>query len=395
MSDHLPEEIIEKILFRLPVKSLIKFTVVCKSWLSLIKTSAFIQSHLCTIIDINNQNDAHLLLLSAYSAEESVCSEHHWLHWDSPEFGEYSKLVNPSPIFFEMRVLGTCNGLVCLESAHDWACSPALIWNPSIRKIVMLPTPPICFASAKYRKYTSHGFGYDSHSNDYKVLRVVSLCGDHSDLTRFTTVVQVYSLARGTWKSLSASVVPVDLQAGGSERPDFVKGSLHTLEFRLVVFYDDHHGEHVKGGGDMFIASFNLSTEEFGEIMIPEVLQRDRSCSISRYGETLALIKDKDYNSRDPASCGCDIWIMKEYGVAESWTFLYNIAMVEATVYGFKRCGEVVLKETDDGRQSRMLSLDPKSKQVMVFGTKDHIYYFMDTFVESLVLLDHAIAVSY
>jgi F-box interacting protein len=208
-------------------------------------------------------------------------------------------------------------------------------------------------------------------------------------------VVQVYSLARGTWKSLSASVVPVDLQAGGSERPDFVKGSLHTLEFRLVVFYDDHHGEHVKGGGDMFIASFNLSTEEFGEIMIPEVLQRDRSCSISRYGETLALIKDKDYNSRDPANCGCDIWVMKEYGVAESWTFLYNIAMVEATVYGFKRCGEVVLKETDDRRQSRMLSLDPKSKQVKVFGTKDHIYYFMDTFVESLVLLDHANAMSY
>ena len=144
---------------------------------------------------------------------------------------------------------------------------------------------------SSYRKYTSHGFGYDAPSNDYKVLRVVSICNDHMDLSRFTTVVQVYSLARGSWRRLKGCIVPVDLQAGGSERPDFVNGCLHMLEVRLDVYYSDEFQEHRKRGGDSFICYFDLATETFGEMMIPEALRRD-GCSISRYGESLTLIKE-------------------------------------------------------------------------------------------------------
>ncbi|KAK9910782.1 hypothetical protein M0R45_034727 [Rubus argutus] len=396
MSDYFPEEVIQKILLRLPIKSIIKSTAVCKSWMSLIKSSTFIQSHLRSTID----SDAHLLLLSAssYNREDDTSHQHHWLHWDSPEFGEYSELSNPV-IFLknkrvsDLGVVGTCNGLVCLEADDFYSdSSPTLIWNPCIRKIVMLPSPPACFTSTEYDKYTTHGFGYDSHSNDYKVLRVVTLVDDHSDLSRFATVVQVYSLARGSWKSLNASDVPKDLQ--GDSSPAFVNGILHMLEARLSVYYYDHSEEHRKCGGDQFISSFNLATELFGEVMIPEALQKDR-CSISRYGDSLALIKHYDYDCRDLLNRGCDIWVMKEYGVAESWTYLFNIAVVQASIYGFKRCGEVVLMENDDRGQSRMLSLDPNSKQVKVFGIKDYIYGFMDSFVESLVMLDHANVISY
>jgi F-box interacting protein len=237
-----------------------------------------------------------------------------------------------------------------------------------------------------------HGFGYDSRSNDYKVLRVATLVDDH--LTRLATVVQVYSLARGSWRSLSASDVPIDLH-GDCNIPAFVNGILHTLEAR--VYYHDNAEEHRTHDHDRvyynFIASFNLATEVFGEIMIPETLQKD-ICSISRYGDSLALI-NYDCDSRDMVNYGCDIWVMEEYGVAESWTFLYNIVMFEVTIYGFKRCGEVMLKETDLHGEPRMVSLDPKSKQVKDLGTKDYIYHYMDSFVESLVLLDHANAISY
>ena len=54
-----------------------------------------------------------------------------------------------------------------------------------------------------------------------------------------------------------------------------------------------------------------------------------------------------------------------------------------------------MLRGNDDGGHSRMLSLDPKSKQAKVFGTNDYYYEFMDSFVESLVMLDHANAISY
>ncbi|XP_061997751.1 F-box protein CPR1-like isoform X2 [Rosa rugosa] len=401
MSDYLPEEIIHKILLKLPVKTLIKSTLVCKSWKSLIKSSTFIQSHLRTTIDSNDQNDSHLLLLSAssYNRRDETSHQHHWLHWDSPEFGEYSMLSTPviflknKPVS-DLGVVGTSNGLVCLEVDQFYSDrSPTLIWNPSIRKVVMLPTPPVCFTSTKYDKYTTHGFGYDAHSNDYKILRVVTLLDDHSDLSRFATAVQVYSLARGSWKSFSASVIPVDLQ-GGSERPAFVNGNFHTLEARLSVYYNDHYEEHHKCGGDLFIGTFNLATEEFGEIRRPEALREDR-CSISRYGDSLALIKHYNYDFRDLVNRGCDIWVMKQYGVAESWTYLFNISVVQASIYGFKRCGEVVLMENNERGRSRMISFDPKTNQVKAFGIEDYIYYFMDSFVESLVLLDHANAISY
>ncbi|XP_040372538.1 F-box protein CPR1 isoform X2 [Rosa chinensis] len=390
MSDYFPEEIIERILLRLPTKSLIKSTLVCKSWMSLIKSSTFIQSHLSITIDSNNQNDAHLLLLSAFSYK--VSDRLHWLHWDSPEFGEYSLLADPvtflenEPIS-DLEVVGTCNGLICLAPDLSDNHSPTLIWNPCIRKIVILPSPPACFTSTQYDKYIEHGFGYDSHSNDYKVLRIVTLPDDHSDLSRFATVVQVYSLARASWKTLDASVVPVDLQ-GGPGIVLFLNGSLHMLEVRFSVGYDDHADEYCKYGGDTFIASFDMATELFGEVMMPEALQRNR-CTISKYGDSLALIKHYDYN------CGCDIWVMKEYGVTESWTYLYKIAGDHDYIYGFKRCGEVVLSEFNNHGRSRMISLDPKTKQVQVFGNKDYTYYFMDSFVESLILLDHVNAISY
>lgn len=66
----------------------------------------------------------------------------------------------------DLGVVGTSNGLVCLEKVYTLRDSiPVLIWNPSIRKVVMLPVPPGWFTYNDDR-YTFHGFGYDEHSND-------------------------------------------------------------------------------------------------------------------------------------------------------------------------------------------------------------------------------------
>lgn len=113
--------------------------------------------------------------------------------------------------------------------------------------------------------YAPLGFGYDPHSNDYKVLRIVILRSDWFSF-RYSSVVQVYSLARGSWRRLSASVAPLDLQASGIKRPAFINGCLHMLKCRDDDMYCSTHG--------WSIAYFNLATEVFGEIMIPEALQK-------------------------------------------------------------------------------------------------------------------------
>ncbi|XP_004305272.1 PREDICTED: putative F-box protein At1g33530-like [Fragaria vesca subsp. vesca] len=132
MSDYLPEPIIENILLRLPTKCLMKCATVCKSWMSLIESSTFIQTHLA------QANHAHLLLHNAFSTAEGeiYSSKSYSLLRDDPVLGE-CKLFNPitynnGTIVYKGRnvsaqtlfVIGTCNGLLCLAHESD---SPILI----------------------------------------------------------------------------------------------------------------------------------------------------------------------------------------------------------------------------------------------------------------------------
>ncbi|KAL6205826.1 hypothetical protein ACLB2K_023078 [Fragaria x ananassa] len=121
----LPEELIPDILLRLPIKSLIRFTSVCKPWMSTIKDPKFIRN-------FSEQNATHLILL------HTVHSHRYWtgterraeihgfkedsyslLH-DDTAVSEYCKIEFPVALNEELinpcfRVVGTCNGLVLLE----------------------------------------------------------------------------------------------------------------------------------------------------------------------------------------------------------------------------------------------------------------------------------------
>ncbi|XAR49259.1 hypothetical protein NMG60_11032388 [Bertholletia excelsa] len=59
---HLPSEILTEILSRLPVKTLIRFTSVCKSWYCLIKDPSFIMTHLN---HSSSYNTGNLLIVPA------------------------------------------------------------------------------------------------------------------------------------------------------------------------------------------------------------------------------------------------------------------------------------------------------------------------------------------
>ncbi|KAL6223343.1 hypothetical protein ACLB2K_006730 [Fragaria x ananassa] len=254
----------------------------------------------------------------------------------------------PTPVIYlenkpvsDLCVVGTCNGLKILRVVTD----------------------------------ITTNVDYDSID---EIFGVVNFADDDRLITTF---VQVYSLASGSWKSLSDSVIPVDLKGGGTEDFAFVNDTLHKLEAR----FDEDEDE------DMVIRTFNLSTEEFGEMMGPEPLVQGR-CSIARYGDSLAFSEHYDNGLRDR---GCDIWVMRQYGVAESWTKLFKVYVDPARIHGFKRCGDVMLEKRISFGRSRLTSYNPKNKQYSDLGTVGHSYYFMDSFTEGLVLLDHCNAISY
>lgn len=376
MSDHLPEEMVNGILLRLPVKSLVKCTAVCKSWSSLIKSSAFIGAHL------RENDDARLLLLNG--ATPTTVSPFYCLHWDNSEFGEYANLIAP-PINTDRNfvdyAIGTCNGLVCLVVA----ASLLVLWNPLIRKYVCLPRP----SPAPTKSFEeSFAFGYDSVNNDYKVLRL-RLNGKGIRSKRVCEA-EVWSLARGTWKSVTSKRVKLCYTSFDCETAS-VNSALHWAQC------DDFVKPTVS------IVSFDLVNESFHQVEMPPNLMlrkvRDNT-HVLRYGDSIALFETGFYEE----VADFDLWVMKEYGVAESWTKLCTVSLPMVYIlrpFGFRRTGEVVVQVAYDGDlyewdMLKMLKLvDPKSKQVKDFGTDGCRYHFVGSFTESLVLLDQANVISY
>ncbi|XP_076881031.1 F-box/kelch-repeat protein At3g06240-like [Bidens hawaiensis] len=88
-------------------------------------------------------------------------------------------------------IVGSCNGLVCV-SPRD---AGFLVTNPSTRQQKILQTLPNGFEEANVRRFISWGFGYDSYSDDYKVV-----AGLRKDRHTKRTTFHVLTLKSNTWK---------------------------------------------------------------------------------------------------------------------------------------------------------------------------------------------------
>ena len=80
---------------------------------------------------------------------------------------------------------------------------------------------------------------------------------------------------------------------------------------------------------------------------------------------------------------------MKEYGVASSWTKVLTVqgpGEVIPRAIGFRRNGKVVLKMDD----RKLSSQDIETQEKKDLRITSYIYTFVDSYLESLVLLDKA-----
>ncbi|KAM7493540.1 hypothetical protein LguiB_028149 [Lonicera macranthoides] len=80
------------------------------------------------------------------------------------------------------------------------------LWNPSIRKFVTVPGPDITFWS--HGSYSnSYGFGFDTATDDYKVVRLVHLEND-DDTSIVPPEVELYELSTGAWRRINYGNFP-------------------------------------------------------------------------------------------------------------------------------------------------------------------------------------------
>ncbi|KAM7503037.1 hypothetical protein LguiB_001941 [Lonicera macranthoides] len=306
MWDYLPPDVWIEILTRLPIKNILQCTLICKSWYALITCPNFINTHLNRSI---TKKETRLMIRDSVEKTgfDQFGKEHYSVYWDNQTFDEYAEFIFPySSISGVLRIVGSCNGLVLFSDDKLGDTLFTFLWNPSIQKFITLPYPSINYISHGASIH-SLGFGFDAATNDYKVVRVVHLLPGLN--IKVPPEVELYELSTGSWRRISAGDFPCVVKESTPQA--FLNGAVHWLG------YNPNNGE---GNISHLIVLFDMKNEALCDMMVPASVQHDwdwdwhSDMRVAVHAELLSLIhKPSDEDS-------CNIWVMKEYGVAESWT---------------------------------------------------------------------------
>ncbi|KAI8011302.1 F-box protein CPR1 [Camellia lanceoleosa] len=169
------------------------------------------------------------------------------------------------------------------------------------------------------------GFGAHPMTHEYKVVRIVYE-KEHINQFKVPPKVELYTQRIGSWREIDSAAAPPYYIVEFMWSQAFMNGAVHW------VAYDPS----VVGGFRNLIVSFDMVSEAFSEMMLPPALagQRSTCLSIKLFGESLAV-----FCGAEMGRSSCCIWVMKEYGVAESWTKLFSIILpgVLNKTMGFRR----------------------------------------------------------
>ncbi|KAA8516864.1 hypothetical protein F0562_017318 [Nyssa sinensis] len=332
MSD-LPAQVVTDILSRLPVKTLLRFRCVSKPWCALIDSPDFVKFHLKRSIETKSNLSLILRCWNLYSVDlESLDNA---LELDHP-----LKSDN-----YVTEVLGSCNGLLCLANSEE----DIVLWNPSIRKHrklpvmpIELPPPEFCFC-----QFIVYGFGHDVVNDEYKLVRLVQFYGDDDD--SFDSEVKVYNLKSNSWRRIPDFPYYLRDVLGNGSNGMLVSAALHWVVTREP-----------KSDTSNLIAAFDIGTEEYRLVPQPEYSDENFLMDVGVLGGCLIIFCN--YYSE------VDIWLMKEYGVKESWTNLFSVSqptVIRSFEYlnpiAYSKSGEEVLLEQD---REKLLWYNLKNKTV-------------------------------
>ena len=361
--EHLPHDIVLNILANLPVKSVLRFRCVSKTWDSSITTPSFISTHL----NLNNNNNlAYLISFASTTVDSRTILS--FIGGYDPTFNRISEYPIPSGFHssygFYYYTADSCNGLVCFtqHGYHPTTTGAICLWNPSIRKQKRLPD----FSLTQYVRFST-GFAYQSITNDYKVVKISLMCGMKIE-------AEVYTLSSNSWRRVEISLANTVLGLPpDNPTATFVSGALHWL------------GNVSEAASLFMILSFDVNNDKFGEIALPhaqqqQLLPQGVMAKINRlmvFKGKLAFItlgylrfnhvNEDEYNDfmRSHTPQSCFIWVMGEYGVHESWSKLFFVQFENVFSVRFFGCpsrGELLVKklnpESNTERRFTVVSLD-------------------------------------
>ncbi|XP_042758060.1 F-box/kelch-repeat protein At3g06240 [Lactuca sativa] len=338
--ENLPHELLSNIFIRLFAKQLAQMRSVSKSWNAFLSHPSFVKSHLHHSIHNNDQ----ILLIFQDEEFYSDTKPFTAIPSRSPrlELTNFIKFpVKPQSGHTDgIRVIGSVNGLIC--SSYD-NHSVIHIWNPSLSALLTLP--PYSTPCHGYNSFKIHfRFGFDPKTNDYKVVKLTGINGPYENVVTWWLQVEIYSMRKGSWKLIT----------------EMFPSHIAILINRDDVCADGHHGHlHWLGCTDgkedtKTIVGFDLGSETFREIPLPDsTLDHNRSNVVGILAGKLCVmsyIEDVAYA----------VWVMDEYGVAESWVKHHVFSHFIGYTYPF---GFTSHREFLTEGDSYLVLLDPSTNE--------------------------------
>nr|XP_016480135.1 PREDICTED: putative F-box/kelch-repeat protein At1g12870 isoform X4 [Nicotiana tabacum] len=148
----LPGDAMVEILLRLPVKSLLRFRAVSKSWYGFLSSPDFIQMHLRhgqqplheKLLRVSDRGPRDTPTISFFSVDRTVTVNADDDIDDGVDVYKNNNDLYPSSVVDlpfpsspddEVRIVGSCNGLLCV---HFNRTSNIILWNPATISVGMV-----------------------------------------------------------------------------------------------------------------------------------------------------------------------------------------------------------------------------------------------------------------
>ncbi|CAI0561270.1 unnamed protein product [Linum tenue] len=339
--NEIPEELKTNILRRLPIAACIaRCRCVCKSWRDLLSDPSFLRQNDLFIgtagTEGNYSDSCSGTLITLFDGNElrSVysCDTLEPL-LPSSSTGMSLQLPSDGDEYPNLSVVGCCNGLLCLATKESFYLPvvPCLIlWNPKTSETKVLPPtlfdPPV--DSDWWVSIT--GFGFDSESDDYKIVRQITFVDDE-----WEDFQEVYSLRNDSWRELDVSIHLV----ASSRIPKLYEGNLYWwhLFLKATQFF-----------------WFDMSKEVFEMVEasnpVPGDWKVESLLTLSKQEESMVALCSVGSNS-------WEVWGLLKLWVSESWTKLFTLTVAippgvdHLNFLGFtRRCKYIfrALSEQDD-----------------------------------------------
>ncbi|CAM8918300.1 unnamed protein product [Rhodiola kirilowii] len=301
------DEMIKLIMLKLPAKSLIRFKCVSKAWNNLISRHVFgHQWYKSCSSDLPRDN-----FMVIRNTDVQICFTRLSVsHLD----GKLDKSLDT----FRLAYISSGDPLI-YPAGFGFYCLCLLrtkrlcLWNPTIRELKVVPWSP--FNSKQKRDEYVYAFAHVQYNEGVFSYKVGLMRHRHKS-SNIVVTIELYSSSERCWRLLKdCYILEHSSEIIYSAWP--CKGTNLNGKFHFLDCFSKQ---------DSCIVTFDMNTEKFGRLEIPSFIRHDSDCNVAysvltKFDEnSLCLLLFRGLDGDHGGKTYIDVWIMKEYGITESWT---------------------------------------------------------------------------